>query len=238
MLHKKNVFYIVRPFILFLLSIGYLNAGPKIVFSNKVADFGELVEGDTAVCLFHFTNQGDSVLEIIDVTATCGCTVADIDSYLIKPGGEGTIKTIFHSTGRRGKITKFVHVLTNDKKNRFIRLKITGFVKRTWSVEPKKVDFGEIKPGGIFIDTVSVTSTAVDSIKVDSIKTEPEELKARLIATKANRVTIEVTYNSEGLRWRFIGVVRIYTNIPHGWRIQFPVYARIKQKHKKNITTE
>jgi len=225
---KKYIFLLF-----FFFSLG-LYASPRIIFENKEFDFEKILEGDTAMCMFHFRNVGDTILHIRDIRATCGCTIVESMKRTYKPNEKGTIRAVFHSVGRRGKINKYIYVLTNDKKNKTVRLRITGTVTRTWVSEPEKVDFGEIEPNGILTKNLFITSTLVDSIKVDSVKTEPYELSAKIISSKGNKVKLKVSYDSSSLKWRFIGIVRFYSNIPNGHKIIIPVYARIKEEKKKD----
>lgn len=218
-------------FLFFLFfPVAFLGAEPRIVFEKEVFNFGEILEGDTAVCLFHFKNEGDTTLEILDIRATCSCTVTELKEKLIEPGKSGIIEAVFHSSGRKGKITKSIYVTTNDKKRGLIRLKVTGRVKRMWNCEPTKVDFGEIRKNGILIDTVTISSISLDTIKVDSITTEPSYLTSKIVYSKGDSIGIEVLLEtSEIENERFIGVIRFYSNIPEKRRIIIPVFVRVKE---------
>jgi len=229
----KTKRYHITAFFFLLFPVGFLCAEPRIVFEKEVFDFGEIMEGDTAVYLFHFKNEGDTTLEILDIRATCNCTVTELKEKLIEPGKNGIIEAVFHSSGRKGKITKSIYVTTNDKKRGLIRLKVTGKVKRMWGCEPTKVDFGEIRKNGTLIDTVTISSISLDTIKVDSITTEPPYLTSKIVYSKGDSIGIEVLLEtSEIENERFIGVIRFYSNIPEKRMIIIPVYAKIKEEVK------
>ncbi len=217
-------------FLVLLFSSVILSASPRIIFENKKFDFGKILEGDSAVCLFHFRNMGDSILHIKDIRPTCGCTIVESVKRTYKPHEKGIIKATFHSSGRRGEIKKFIRVLTNDSERRIVRLEITGSVTKTWSLEPGKVDFREIKRDGIVEESVLISTELLDTISVDSVKAEPCELSARVVSQKGNKVKLKISYDSSSLKWKFIGIVRFYSNIPHGYKIIIPVYATIKQE--------
>ncbi|MCK4233865.1 DUF1573 domain-containing protein [candidate division WOR-3 bacterium] len=210
--------------------ISFTNASPKIVFEKKTFNFGEIIQGENVDCFFHFKNDGDTTLKIIDVRSTCGCAVTELKKKLIEPGERGTIKVVFYSKGRQGKISKSIFVTTNDKENRVTRLAIVGIVKKTWNCEPKNVDFGEIKKDRILIDTVIISSVLVDTIRIDSITTEPAKLTAKIVSHKVDTVSLEVTLDPSEIKWRFVGVVRFYSNINKERKITIPVYARLKEK--------
>lgn len=207
-----------------------LDAAPAIEFDKKVFDFGEIIAGDTAVCLFAFTNTGDSLLKILDMRTTCACAIADMEKKTFNPQEKGTIKAIFYSTGRKGKVTKSVFITTNIKENRVVRLAITGNVKRTWKCEPEKVDFGEIGERTILIDTVEISTESTDSIQIDSIVPEPEQLTVTMVNHGGNSVRLKVVVETSDIKWRFIGVIRFYSSIPEARKIIIPVYARVSEE--------
>jgi len=92
--------------------------GPKIVFAEKVKDFGKILQGEIIQYEFNFTNEGDEVLEIENVQTSCGCTAATVgekDEY--KPGESGIIRVTFNSNGKMGHVEKTVLVQSNDKIN-------------------------------------------------------------------------------------------------------------------------
>lgn len=205
-------------------------AAPEISFESKNFDFGEIIAGDTAVCLFFFTNTGDSTLKILDMRTTCACAIADLEKRTFEPHESGTIKAVFYSTGRKGKVTKSVFITTNIKEDRVVRLAIKGTIRKTWSCDPEKVDFGEIGHRTVLVDTVEISTESVDSIQVDSIIPEPERLKATLVEHGGSSVKLRVLVETTGIKWRFIGVIRFYSNIPEARKIIIPVYARVKQQ--------
>ncbi len=207
-----------------------IEAAPEISFQSKSYDFGEIIMGDSAVCLFSFANTGDSTLKILDMRTTCSCAIADLEKKVFKPHETGTIKAIFYSTGRKGKISKSVFITTNIAENRVVRLVITGHIKKTWKCEPEKVDFGEIDGREVLIDSVEISTESIDSIQVDSIVPEPEQLKVTMLKHNGERVKLRVKVDTAGIKWRFIGVIRFYSNIPEARKIIIPVYARVSEK--------
>lgn len=216
--------------LLILLCSSLASAAPKITFENKTFDFGEIVAGDSVVCLFPFTNTGDSTLKILDMRTTCLCAIADLEKKAYEPGEKGTIRAIYYSTGRKGKATKSVFITTNIKEDRVIRLVITGNIKKTWKCEPEKVDFGVIGDETMLIDTVIISTESTDSMRIDSIVPEPEPLKVTVLKQDGNSVQLKVLVETTDIEWCFIGVIRIYSNIPEARKIIIPVYAKRSEK--------
>lgn len=91
---------------------------PKIVFDNKIHDFGTLGTSDKKEHKFNFTNKGTSDLILLNVKTTCGCTVAAYDEKPIKPNGTGEIIINYDPTGKEGLQEKNIIVTSNTFPNK------------------------------------------------------------------------------------------------------------------------
>lgn len=74
---------------------------------------GKVKEGGVVEVSWRFMNVGNKPLIVSNVSASCGCTVAEKPEEPIAPGGEGVIKAKFDSKDRQGAQRKDVFVLTN-----------------------------------------------------------------------------------------------------------------------------
>ncbi|MBR1774106.1 MAG: DUF1573 domain-containing protein [Bacteroidales bacterium] len=100
-----------------------------IKFDNDVLDFHTINDGEKVTGSFKFKNTGKYDLVISDVSANCGCTVADYPHGAVKPGEEGLISVTYDSKGSRGmKVQKLVTVLSNTNPPRTV-LKIMADVR-------------------------------------------------------------------------------------------------------------
>lgn len=87
---------------------------PAITFQETEFDFGEIMQGDTVIHVFSFTNTGTEPLIIYDAKAGCGCTIPEYEKDRpIMPGAQGEIKLIFNSKGKSGQQNKAVKITTN-----------------------------------------------------------------------------------------------------------------------------
>ena len=62
---------------------------------------------------FPFTNTGENVVTIREITSTCGCTVPEIAEKTYAAGASGVVKAVFEIGGRQGRQTKQVTVKTD-----------------------------------------------------------------------------------------------------------------------------
>lgn len=76
-------------------------------------DLGKVQQGQVLEVSWRFKNTGDKPLIISNVSASCGCTVAEKPEEPILPGNEGLIKAKFDSKDREGTQRKDVYVLAN-----------------------------------------------------------------------------------------------------------------------------
>jgi hypothetical protein len=100
----------------------------RMVFQEKVFDFGQINEGDIVEHRFKFTNTGKVPLTILNARSSCGCTTPDWPKDPIPPGGTGDIYAKFNSDGRTGDQAKLIMVTANTFPNE-ISVKLKGFVK-------------------------------------------------------------------------------------------------------------
>ena len=87
-----------------------------IYFAKSGHDFGKIEEHQGEVKIdFEFTNKGKDPLVILDVQASCGCTVPTWTTDSIMPNGSGIIQVAFDPTNRPGTFNKTVTVTSTGK---------------------------------------------------------------------------------------------------------------------------
>jgi hypothetical protein len=77
-------------------------------------DFGGVKEGEILVHTFVYKNDSQNVLNINDLQTSCSCTVSEVSSRVIQPGGSVEIKVSVDSAGRKGEIKQYVYVVTDS----------------------------------------------------------------------------------------------------------------------------
>ncbi|MEZ4887291.1 MAG: DUF1573 domain-containing protein [Chitinophagales bacterium] len=106
---RKDVAYIVneqgemvetyRPVLAFLPSSSY--------------EFGTVEEGTVVEHDFTIINTGKTPLIINDVRGTCHCTAADWTKTPILPNEKGTIKLMFKTIGKSGRVASSLNIYSN-----------------------------------------------------------------------------------------------------------------------------
>ena len=100
--------------------------GPKIACDEPTYNFGDADSSQDVSHTFVLRNEGDQNLEISNVKPSCGCTVANITTRSIPPGGESLVTTKLALRGRQGQQRKGITVSSNDPKTPSLMLYIEG----------------------------------------------------------------------------------------------------------------
>ncbi|MDP2905491.1 MAG: DUF1573 domain-containing protein [Candidatus Omnitrophota bacterium] len=93
-------------------------------------DFGKVQETQVVTHNFVLKNHGQKVLNIKEVTTSCGCTVSTVKKKQLAPGEETTIEVKFKAKGYNGPTKQFVYVHTDDPDKPVIRFAIRANVKK------------------------------------------------------------------------------------------------------------
>lgn len=103
-------------------------AAPAIYVVLPVYDFGSVFEGIAAAHTFMIKNTGDEVLEISGISASCGCTTAELATTSIEPGESVALDVLVNTTGFGGTISKSITVYSNDPETPLLSLHVMGQV--------------------------------------------------------------------------------------------------------------
>ena len=120
-------------------------AGPRLAVEGRNYNFGTILQGEKVEHVFSLKNSGDAPLEIKQVRPSCGCTVVNLSTQTIPPGGKGEIKTTFNSTGFQGKVKKEIAVESNDTAASVYTLTLVGTIREEIEVTPKILEFGKVR---------------------------------------------------------------------------------------------
>jgi len=104
-------------------------SGAQISFDRTAYDFGEVPQSQGILkTTFELKNKGTGVLEIGELSTSCGCTTAEISSESIQPNDTATLTVYFDPDFHKepaGKLTRTVFIPTNDPNQPEAEVKIT-----------------------------------------------------------------------------------------------------------------
>jgi len=114
-----------------------LTAAPGIAFEKVTHNFGDVGPGTNHYCEFRFTNTGNGVLKIGEITKICGCTPFSLDKTEYAPGESGTLRVRYYAEPPYGNAKKQLFVHSNDRRNPRIALNIEARIAAKVDFEPK-----------------------------------------------------------------------------------------------------
>jgi hypothetical protein len=103
---------------------------PRIAVEPAVFDFGKAQQEKTLEKEFMVRNLGNEDLVIESVSTTCGCTVAEGYSKVIKPGGSTPLRVKLQTRTTSGRLSRSVLIKSNDPSGRPLELKVEATVER------------------------------------------------------------------------------------------------------------
>ncbi len=105
-----------------------LENAPRIHFTNKRFNYGEIYHAEKITHDYVFTNAGESDLVISGVRASCGCTQPTYPMEPVAPGDTGVVSVLFNSVGKQGATRATIRVRSNDPAEPEVVLRLVGRV--------------------------------------------------------------------------------------------------------------
>jgi hypothetical protein len=102
--------------------------GPRITVEPPSFDFGKAIQNKTLQKEFSIKNYGDADLVLDSVSTSCGCTVADGYSKVVKPGASTHLNVSLQTRTSTGKLQKSVLIKSNDPTKALYELKLEATV--------------------------------------------------------------------------------------------------------------
>jgi len=201
-----------------ILAMGLMiYADSEITFEKKKIDFGEIKSGEVIDLTYKFKNTGDKTLMIKNINTSCGCAYTRNEKKEYKPGEKGTIPVKFFSKGYRGRVVKTITVSTNDKKNPYIRLSLSGIITlkdfSVAQVEKDFINFGKISIKDNSTKEITIKNTGTIDLRILEITHSPEvsTVFTKKIIKSGESGLLKVTFNPFQIG-QFPTLLRIRTN--------------------------
>lgn len=114
---------------------------PKISFEEKSHELGTVMEGVEIPYIFKIHNVGGEVLEISNVTTTCGCTLLKLKDKFVEPGKTTDLEVVMDTAMKQGYVKKTIDIFSNDPKHPKTTITIAANVLPNKNPKPKFTDF-------------------------------------------------------------------------------------------------
>lgn len=182
---------------------GEVAAGGKISADEggQLRDFGDLVQGAIVEHTFQLTTSGDGDLTVEQIKTSCGCTVAETTlvseegaapyqlGTALPPGSKLRVKARLDTTHKQGRVQSVVTVMSTDPRGQ-LQLRLMANVTPFLTVEPRSLNFGNVKPNQRYEGELTITSPMagrfgltlraeliqqIEALHVDLRPVEPDE---------------------------------------------------------------
>ena len=151
-------------------------------------DFGTVDEGVVLDYSFEFRNTSNTPLEIVNVEATCGCTVLDSWDRVVEPGQTGRIPVRLNTRTFNGPVRKAINVTTSDPTMPRVMLTLAATVMKQVWVEPQYLNFGPVRPGSQPVATATIHSRGLVPLQLEVVESSVQApFSARLETVTENR---------------------------------------------------
>lgn len=105
---------------------------PRISIEPASFDFGQVLQNRTLTKEFSLKNFGGTDLVIEGVSTTCGCTVGQLETKVIKSGATVPLRVSLETRNYSGVVQRAVLVRSNDPAKALLEVKVQA------SVQPAK----------------------------------------------------------------------------------------------------
>ena len=173
----------------------FAEARPVISLSSNSYDFGTVAQGTKVTHEFEVKNTGNADLVIQRLSPSCGCTATQVASPIIKPGASEKVRVTFDTSGFMGDKTKSVVIASNDLNNPELSVTIKGQVLSSFTIEPARVDFGEISPSSppaARRKQVTFSVAEGSDLTISKGTSLSQYLVASPVAEEGNRATVTI----------------------------------------------
>ncbi len=223
---------------------------PRIVFDQEEVDFGEFLAGEVKTASFTFRNDGQAELVIRDIRSSCGCTVPKViagkrevtpsdlrkgvETLALAPGEAASLDIKLDSKGRKGTISKQIHVYCNDPAAQVVPLRVRASCRAGYRLTPLRFDFERShRQGTSATRSVVLQPQELEDLVVQKITAPFEYLQVSWgeaeaeESTSGSAIRIDLTLTECAPVGMISRQLVVHTNSPRVPQISIPITARV-----------
>ncbi len=191
-------------------------------------NFGEQHTEQTIDHTFVIRNEGNATLEIRNIRSTCGCTVGEVSSRSIPPGGTSEITGRYNLQGRRGTQRSVLTVETNDRDQPRTRLIMSGIAIQELHVQPNRVFFGQVHSGQKETRQIQLIGLPDKPFEIQGIENNSEHITVTAQESGLGRhFHLDIELHAPQQPDAVDDSIRIHTTHPKFPVVHVPVNARV-----------
>jgi hypothetical protein len=169
------------PCLVFLANLSV--AAPRIECETPIYDFGTVTNQSKIVHEFTIWNRGDSPLTITKVRACCGME-ASMDAMELAPNTSSVCRAVFDLSRRGGEQNKKIYLASNDPKQPYLALSLTGTHIRPSGILPKKAADSNKTPIQTIPESIIVLSGQEEPLQRQVMLTDRDGTSFDILSAK------------------------------------------------------
>lgn len=158
------------------------DAAPLLECDEPVYAFGTVIGTHEIVHDFILWNRGDDPIVISTLKNCCGVT-STLSSMEIAPGTNAICHAVFDTENREGEQHKQILVASNDQRQPYLDLRITGTLLKPIAIEPKLVRIGKCYADSHWEQRLVVTNNLAQPIQLISVSSTIPGISAEIVET-------------------------------------------------------
>ncbi len=161
-------------------------AQPSLQYPMGEIKLGTVFNGSSKTVRVTLKNVGTEALRILNVRTSCGCTTIKTPKESLRPGESDVLDVSFDATGFRGRVTKYIHIETNDPEASFVSISMTADVSEELmpSGNSSFLWFGTIPIGKASERSFAYVNISNKAIVVKSASSSSPQISAKLRQTR------------------------------------------------------
>lgn len=201
---------------------------PAIFCAEPNFNFGAAESSQTITHEFVIENRGQALLNIGAVRPSCGCTVANLSTQAVPPGGSARVTAQLNLAGRSGPQHKAITVDSNDPKQPQMTLLLSGTVAEVITVNPPQLIFGQLSATSSPAAEVVLTSGNGQPFQINGVVLNLPVFSTEIITREAGKqYAVAVRAKPPMAAGNYQAVMRINTDQPSKPAIDVLVAATV-----------
>ena len=150
---------------------------PLAVIENHVHDFGNMQPFQKRQHRFVVRNDGTAPLTIRAGESSCKCTIGEVESDIVPPGGTSTVLLSWHTTTETKLFAHEAEVLTNDPDHPVLTCRVQGTVLQLVEISPQAFRFSGVAPGTSPEMSVTIASQVWDRFEIQDLVSSHKDIE-------------------------------------------------------------
>lgn len=155
-------------------------SAPKLYCESPTYDFGTVVGRAEVVHEFILTNRGDESVVVSGIKNCCGVETT-VEPMTILPGSNAICRSVFTTSNRYGEQDKQILIASNDRRNPYTDLRLTGTLLKPVEVEPRLVKLGDLLPDSRIDQIITATNLLAEAVELESVSCTVRGMGAEIV---------------------------------------------------------